>query len=113
MMMAEQSFYGQGRVHLRRTHPVSWPKDQDEYISVFGQGFDNAAKIRFERSVGDPPTLTTVDGEVVGIHCGVDVYQKVTVKVKLDESGQWLVRGRNDVTGEPWSVESVIVTIDG
>ena len=112
MMMAEQSHYGQGNVHLRRAHPVGWKQGQEVLVSVLGQGFDSTPKVCFEIEAGTPPTKRTVDGVVLDIHCGVDVYQKVTVKVKLDEPGQWSVRGRNDVAGEMWSTETVIVTIE-
>lgn len=113
MLMAEQSFYGQGRVHLRRTHPLHCPSGSDQEISVFGQGFDATPEIRFELEVGEPPKLEIVTGEVLDIHCDVDVYQKVLTRVNFEVPGQWMVRGRNDSEGDPWSVERVILTVDG
>lgn len=98
----EAALYGQGRVHLRGAKPAGVAKDKKRLVVLRGQGFDVKPEVEFVKD------SKIVQGEVQEITCDVDVYQRVLVKVKLDEEGEWKVRARND-SSEPWSTEDVPV----
>jgi hypothetical protein len=105
-LMATNTAYNEGQVHIRGVTPTSIGVDLDKSVILRGQGFDEGAMVEFRKQ--DEPGKK-VDGQVTGISCDMDVYQRVTVDVKLDEQGYWLVHGKNP--GEVWSTETVILTV--
>ncbi len=97
------AIYGQGQAHVRRTEPGELAKDLESVVIVLGQGFDPAVVVHFVKGT------KKIQGTVLGIECDADVYQRITVKVKLDDKGAWTVRAQN--AGEPESTEPTSVTV--
>jgi len=103
--VAGATVYDQGQVHVRGTDVPTATRGEEEIIVVLGQGFDASPEVRFERAA------QVVDAEILGIHCGVDLYQRVTIRVTLGETGRWTVRARN--AGDPeWSTELVQIMVN-
>jgi hypothetical protein len=42
-----------------------------------------------------------VAGAVTGVECGIDVWQRVSVDMKLTQAGDWVVRAHNDDDEHP------------
>jgi len=104
-LLAEATVYEQGKVHVRGTDVSTATKDQDEIIVVLGQGFDASPEVRFEKGG------QTLDAEVLGVHCGVDLYQRVRARATFGATGTWTVRARN--AGDPeWSSEPVQIIVN-
>lgn len=105
-LLSGSTAYNEGQVHIRGIDPISTAVDVKKSFVIRGQGFDEGAEVEFRKQ--DEPG-TTVAGEIAGISCDMDVYQRVTVSFKPPAAGYWLVHGRNP--GEVWSTETVILTV--
>lgn len=119
VLMASATVYSEGQVHVRGVTPLTVAKGAESVLVLRGQGFDAScadtpAGTSAETSVTPEVRFKlgskTAPGVVLGITCDVDVYQRVTVKVTLDELGQWSVQARNN-PNEPWSTEFVTVGV--
>jgi hypothetical protein len=105
-LLAANTAYNEGQVHIRGVTPEAVDSGSETLVVVRGQGFDEDPTIEFRKQDQQD---TKVEGEVLGVSCDIDVFQRVTVKVKLGEEGYWLVHGRN--AGEEWSTETVVLTV--
>jgi hypothetical protein len=88
--------YDQGKTHIRRVVPTIIPANTDSEIMLMGQGFKsdkNLVTVEF-RTGWEPETK--VPGAVTDIVCGVDVWQRVSVKVNLGIADDWSVHAHND-----------------
>lgn len=105
-LMSAATVYAEGQVHIRGVTPPTLSQGDDRILVIRGQGFDEASKIQVRFRKG--PKHKNAD--VLGVTCDVDVYQRVTVRVTLDELGEWAVQARNQ--GESvWSTEDVSVVV--
>jgi hypothetical protein len=96
--------YTEGAVHVRGIQPKTVPVGVEKVLVLRGQGFEGTPQVTFERGT------TSVTPTVVSVSCDVDVYQRVTMKVTLNEVGEWTVRARN-VSTDPWSAEFATVQV--
>jgi hypothetical protein len=104
---AASTMYPAGEVHVRGVTPVTIAVNLQRNITIRGQGFDcnDTTEVRFEKGGVEE------DGTVIGgIACDIDIYQRVTVQVKLNETGSWRVKARN-ASDPDWSTENVILTV--
>lgn len=85
--------YDEGKTHIRRVEPGVVTLNTQTDVVLLGQGFkDVSGKITVECR----RPMKTVAGAVQSVSCGVDVWQRVTVRVTLDEVGDWEVLAHND-----------------
>ncbi len=104
---AASTMYPGGEVHVRGVTPVTIAANLQRSIMIRGQGFDcnDQTEVKFEKGGVEE------DGTVIGaIACDIDIYQRVTVQVKLTETGSWRVKARNAADPD-WSTENVILTV--
>jgi hypothetical protein len=106
--------YDEGKTHIRRVEPAVISISAATPLVLLGQGFkEAAASITVEcRKAGFP----TKSFKASSVSCGVDVWQRVTVNVTLDQTGDWEIFAQNDddppVNGvRPWSDPSGTVHV--
>jgi hypothetical protein len=87
------ALYDQGRTHIRRVEPAVVTADTPTPVVLLGQGFtNNAAQIAVRCEKAGEPVQAFVPASV---SCGVDVWQRVTVTVRLSPAGDWTVSAQN------------------
>jgi hypothetical protein len=94
---AVHAAYSEGRIHIRGVDGVAPTVGADHELTVRGQGFDIRPEVVFKHDDGEQ-----VEADVINTECGVDLYQRVKVKVKLTKAGAWTVGARN-VECEAWN----------
>ena len=98
--------YDQGKTHVRGATPAKLANGVESIVIVRGHGWDESLRVFFV-----DPNGNEVEGEILGVDCDIDVYQRATVKVTLGAPGSWKVQG--DVTSnEPTrSAENVTIVV--
>jgi hypothetical protein len=88
--------YDEGRTHIRRVVPAIVSRGVASEVVLWGHGFkSDKTKVTVEFLNGPPPP-TTVAGVVTDVQCGIDVWQRITVQMTLNQTGDWTVRAHND-----------------
>ena len=89
--------YDEGKTHIRRVVPKIVTQGTQSTVVLWGHGFkSDASKITVEFVTGPLLSRVTVPGTVTGVECGVDVWQRVSVDLKLTQVGDWMVQAHND-----------------
>jgi hypothetical protein len=92
--------YDEGKTHIRLVVPSVISVNTLSEVVLMGQGFKSDPNlVTVEFRTGPPVNTITVAGNVTGIKCGVDVWQRVAVNVTLTATGDWEVRAHNDDDG--------------
>lgn len=98
--VVNQSMYSAGRVHIRNVQSGIIKSGTETTLTILGNGFDKTPQIGFSK---DSPTQNpSVLGTVIKSSCDLDLYQRLTVTVTLNESGTWKIQGRNS-SNEQWN----------
>jgi hypothetical protein len=105
MLLASATVYYQGQCHVRGIEPTTGSVNVERIFQLRGQGFDASPEVEFAHDVSG----STKSATVLGVSCDIDVFQRTTVKVTLDQSGEWVVSARNP--SEPWSTEDTRVLV--